>query len=146
MRNRKTTSLDLRERILATYDEDQGTREDVARRFRVSLGMVKKLLQQRRHTGDIAPRHHRAGRKPLILTVHQRQMRALLGQKPDLTLWELRDALALGCSLQAIHVVLVKMGLSYKKRHSGPANKTARTLRGRGKDGGGGKPGSTRRG
>ena len=146
MRNRKTTSLDLRERILATYDEDKGTREDVARRFRVSLGMVKKLLQQRRHTGDIAPRHHRAGRQPLILTVHQRQLRALLGQKPDLTLWELRDALALGCSLQAIHVVLVKMGLSYKKRHSGPANKTARTLRGRGKGGGGDKAGSLRRG
>jgi len=146
MRNRKTTSLDLRERILATYDEDKGTREDVARRFRVSLGLVKKLLQQRRHTGDIAPRHHRAGRKPLILAGHQRQMRTLLGQKPDLTLWELRDALALGCSLQAIHVVLVKMGLSYKKRHSAPASKTAQTLRGRGKDGGGGKPDSTRRG
>lgn len=27
----------------------------MARRFCVSLGMVKKLIQQRRHTGDIAP-------------------------------------------------------------------------------------------
>lgn len=146
MHKRKTTSLDLRERILATYDEDKGTRAEVARRFRVSLGMVKKLLQQRRHTGDIAPRHHRAGRKPLILASHQRQMRALLGQKPDLTLQELRTALALECSLQAIHVVLVKMGLSYKKRHSGPANKTGPILPRRGKAGGGGKAGSTRRG
>ena len=33
----KTISLDLRERILATYDADEGTREAVARRFRVSL-------------------------------------------------------------------------------------------------------------
>ena len=54
MRKRGTTSLDLRERILDTYDAGEGTREDVARRFRVSLGMVKKLLQQRRHTADIA--------------------------------------------------------------------------------------------
>ena len=54
MRKRRTTSLDLRERILDTYDAGEGPREDVARRFRVSLGMVKKLLQQRRHTGDIA--------------------------------------------------------------------------------------------
>ena len=138
--------MDLRERILAAYDEDKGTREDVARRFRVSLGMVKKLLQQRRHTGDIGPRHHRAGRKPLILASHQQQMHALLEEKPDLTLGQLRDALALGCSLQAIHVALAKMGLSYKKRHSGPVNKTARTLRGRGKAGGGNKRGSTRRG
>jgi transposase len=146
MGNRKTISLDLRERILAAYDEGKSTREEVARRFRVSLGMVKKLLQQRRHTGDLAPRHHRAGRKPQILASHQRQMRALLGQKPDLTLQELRAALALECSPQAIHVVLVKMGLSYKKRHSGPASKTGPTLHGRGKGGGGGKAGSIRRG
>jgi len=57
----RTISLDLRERILATYDHDEGTRDDVARRFRVSLGLVKKLLQQRRHTGDIAPRHRFSG-------------------------------------------------------------------------------------
>ena len=49
----KTISLDLRERILAAYDADEGTREEVARRFRVSLGMVKKLLQQRRRLGDM---------------------------------------------------------------------------------------------
>ena len=49
----KTLSLDLRECILASYDNEEGTREAVAERYRVSLGMVKKLLQQRRHTGEI---------------------------------------------------------------------------------------------
>jgi transposase len=146
MGNRRTISLDLRERILAAYDDEEGTREDVARRFRVSLGMVKKLLQQRRRTGSIAARHDRAGRKPRIVDTHRREMRALLGKKPDLTLRELRQAMALECSLQAIHVVLAKMGLTYKKRHSGPANKTGRTLPGRAKGGGGGKAGSIRRG
>src|SRR4051812_23375366 len=146
MHKRKTLSVDLRQRILGAYDEREGTREDIARRFRVSLGMVKKLLQQRRHLGDIAPLHHRAGRKPLIVASHQRQMRKLLREKVDLTLRELRAALALECSLQAIHVTLVKMGLSYKKRRSGPANKSAPTLRGRVRGGGGGKAGSIRRG
>lgn len=113
---------------------------------RVSLGMVKKLIQQRRHGGDIAARHHRCGRKPMILATHQRQMRTLLSQKVDLTLRELREALALECSLQAINVVLSKMGLSYKKRHSARANKIVPTLRGRGKGGGGGKAASIRRG
>ena len=37
--------MDLRERILARYDAVEGTREDMARRFRVSLGMVKSLLR-----------------------------------------------------------------------------------------------------
>ena len=47
----RTLSLDLRERILASYDHEDGTREEIAMRYRVSLGMVKKLLQQRRRTG-----------------------------------------------------------------------------------------------
>ena len=138
MRKRRTTSLDLRERTLAAYDAGEGTREDMARRFRVSLGMVKKLLAQRRHTGCTASRHHLAGRKPRIVAAHQREMRALLGKKPDLTLKELRANLALECSLQAIHVVLGKMGLTYKKRRSVRANRNARTSRGRA--GAGGRP------
>ena len=121
----RTLSLDLRERILASYDQDEGTREEVAHRFRVSLGMVKKLLQQRRRTGDIAHRHRCAGRKPMIVATHQRQLRALLAKKPDLTLKEMRAAMELECSLQAIHAVLARMGLTYKKRHSAPVNKTA---------------------
>src|SRR4030095_5769326 len=98
-----TLSLDLRERILASYDQGEGTREEIAHRYRVSTGMVKKLLQQRRHTGDIRPRHYRSGRKPMILPTHRRQMQELLGRKPDLTLRELRAAADLHCSLPAIH-------------------------------------------
>jgi transposase len=99
--------------------------------------MVKKLLQQRRHTGEIAARHHRSGRKPMILASHQRQMRSLLAKKPDLTLKELRAAVALECSLAAIHYALEKMGLTYKKRRCGPASKTVPTSRGRAGRGGG---------
>jgi transposase len=125
----RTLSLDLRQRILDCYDNDEGTRVEVAHRFRVSLGMVKKLLQQRRRTGDIAARHRLAGRKPMILGSHRSQIGSLLSKKNDLTLRELRQALGLQCSLQAIHVVLGKMGLTYKKRHFGPASKTERTSR-----------------
>jgi|SRR5882672_5366499 len=141
----RTLSLDLRERILCAYDQAEGTRAEMAHRFRVSLGMVKKLLQQRRHTGDIAPRHHLAGRKPLLVATHRSQLRTLLARKPDLTLKEMRAAMELNCSVQAIHVVLAKMGLTYKKRHSAPASRIALTWRGRAKPGGGGRPASTRR-
>jgi transposase len=123
----RTLSLDLRQRILDTYDRKEGTRLEVAHRFRVSLGMVKKLLQQRQRTGDIAPRHRFCGRKPMIVATHRHQIRALLAKKNDLTLKELRQAMDLPCSLQAIHVVLGKMGLTYKKRHSGRVSKTGRT-------------------
>ena len=140
----RTLSLDLRERILAAYDNDEGTRPEIAHRFRVSLGMVKKLLQQRRHTGDIAPRYRFCGRKPMIVATHRSQMRSLLARKNDLTLKELRQATGLKCSLQAINVVLGKLGLTFEKRHSVPASKTARTSPGRAASGVSGNRASTR--
>ena len=133
---KKTLSVDLRKRVLAAYDKGQGTREEIAERFCVSLGMVKKLLQQRRRIGDIAPQHHRSGRKPVLLSEHRRQARQLLQGKPDLTLEELRKAMALDCSLVAIHYMLADMGLTYKKRRCAPASRTARTWRGRAVGGG----------
>jgi transposase len=135
----RTTSLDLRERILAAYDHDEGSRAEMAHRFRVSLGLVKKLLQQRRRTGDIAPRHRFSGRKPMIVATHRSQLRALLARKNDLTLKEMRAATGLKCSLQAINVVLGMMGLTYKKKHSVPASRTAPTSLGRGGSGGNGR-------
>jgi transposase len=122
-----TISMDLRQRILKAYDRGDVTREQVASRFEVSLGMVKKLIQQRRHSGDIAPRHHRSGRKPIILDSHRRALRLLLTKQPDLTLEEIKAHLGLGCTIQAIHYVLVDMGLTYKKRHSARRNNPDRT-------------------
>ncbi len=140
----RTTSLDLRERILTAYDNNEGTRAEMAGRFRVSSGMVKKLLQQRRRTNDIAPRHRFSGRKPMIVATHRSQLRGLLAKKNDLTLKELRGAAGLKCSLQAINVVLGKMGLTYKKRHSAPASKTGPTLHERGGSGASGRRALTR--
>jgi transposase len=142
---RKTISLDLRERILAAYDESKDTREQVARRFRVSEGMVKKLLQQRRHGGDIGPRHHRSGRKPKLLESHRKTLRGLLSKKPDLTLAELRSALALECTLPAIHYVLVELGLTYKKRHCVQPSSNERISSGHVGGGSGSKAGGIRR-
>src|SRR6202012_6169066 len=120
----RTISLDLRERILASYDQKEGTREEIAHRFRVSLGMVKKLLQRRRQGGDIGPRYHRCGLKPGKVAAQGQTFRQLLSRKPDMTLEELRRATALDCTLPAIHYVLEKRGLTYKKRRSVPTSTT----------------------
>ena len=103
-------SMDLRQRILKAYDQGGVTQLEVAKRFDVSHGMVKKLLQQRRRIGDIGPQHHRSGRKPKILETHCREMKRLLAEEPDLTLEELREALGLDCTIQAIHYALADMG------------------------------------
>ena len=141
----KTTSLDLRERIVAAYDEAEGTREQVARRFRVSLGLVKKLLAQRKRTQDLRPRHRFSGRKPKILESHKKQLKTLLADQPDLTLEEMRKLLALSCTLPAIHYVLVELKLTYKKRHCAPPSRTEPTSRGGANTGVGGRAASTRK-
>jgi len=123
-----TLSLDLRVRILTAYDKGDLTRDEIAHRFCVSLGMVKKLIQQRRRLGDIRARHHRSGRKPKILSSHRQAIREKLEAKPDLTLEELCAIIGLDCTIPALHYVLEHMGLTYKKRRSVPASKTAKIL------------------
>ena len=126
----KTLSLDLRERILASYDAGKGTRQDIADRYDVSLGMVKKLLSQRKRTGDIASRYHVCGRKPYFTHELRLQINELIRKRKDITLEELRETLDLNCSLPAIHYVLRDMNLSFKKN---AARQRART---RGRAGG----------
>jgi transposase len=141
----RALSLDIRERILKAYDRGDSTRAQVALRFSVSLGMVKKLLSRRKHDGEIGTRYDRCGRKPLIAQSHGQALRTMLAGKPDMTLQELRQALGLDCSLPAIHYVLADMGLTYKKRLSRPASKVVPTLPVGGRSGSATKSQSTRR-
>ncbi len=118
-----TLSMDLRQRIVSAYDRKQGTQDEIAKRFAVSLGRVKKLLPQRRCTGEIAPRHRFSGRKPKILESHRSRLKELVRAQPDLTLEQLRRKAGLECTLPAIHYVLVDM----EKRRSARSSRTDRT-------------------
>ena len=114
-------------RILAVYDAGKSTREEVAKRFRVSLGFVKKLLCQRKRTGKIEPKHHNSGRRPTITQEQRKALRELLVRKPDATLEQMKAELAMPCTPQAIHYVLESMELTYKKRRCAQASKTGQT-------------------
>jgi transposase len=123
----KTTSLDLRRRIVETYDEGKWTQEEVAKRFRVSHGLVKKLLSQRKRTGQIEARHRFSGRKARLLPERGAELKSLVAKEPDLTLAEMKERMKLECSIGAIHWVLGRLGLTYKKRRSMRPNKTVPT-------------------
>jgi transposase len=126
---KKTLSLDLRQRILDCYDEGTMTRQEVADRFRVSLGMVKKLIQQRKAIGEIGDLYHRVGRKPTISPAMKTRMAEAVGKRPDITLAELREELGLDCSVVTVHNALASMGPTYKKRPSRRASRIAKTSR-----------------
>jgi transposase len=131
----KTLSLDLRERIVAAYDAQEGTREEIAGRFRVSLGMVKKLLQQRRKTNDLGHRHRYSGRKAKVLPKYRDKLAALVAAQPDLTLTQIKEKLTMPCTVPAIHYALVALGLTYKKRLSMRPNKIGQMSRSHGNSG-----------
>ena len=109
-------SLDLRERIVAACDRGGRTQQEVADLFGVSLGVVRKLLAQRRRTGDLTPRYGNCGGRKKILGAHEEMIREVLSERPDATLEELRDAAGLDCTVQAVHYALRRMGFTYKKR------------------------------
>lgn len=124
---KKPISVDLRERIVAAYEAKEGTREEVAKRFKVSLGLVKKLLAQKERTGDLRPRYRYCGRKAKLEPEHGERLKQLVAKEPDLTLVEIKERLELDCTIGAIHWVLARLGLTYKKRHSMRLSKTGRT-------------------
>jgi len=114
----KALSLDIRERIVAAYDAGCLTRQQVADRFMVSTGLVKKLLAQRKKLGHIRSLSHRAGRKPSLAKEDRERLRALVDQTPDSTLKGLRNALGVDCSISTIHNMLREMGITLKKNSS----------------------------
>ncbi|MDB6134536.1 MAG: transcriptional regulator [Verrucomicrobiales bacterium] len=135
MKTLKTLSLDLRERIVACCDAGVETQARIAARFMVSLGMVKKLLLQRRRTGSVENRRFLCGRKPVLLESQRQAMAELLAKEPDLTLAALKERLGLECTLATVHNALGDIGLKYKKRRCAPVSRTGRTSPGHGLSG-----------
>lgn len=118
----KAYSDDLRRRILQAYEHREGAEADLAERFQVSLGYVKKIRQQQRRTGKMERTPHDPGRKPKFTEPIREQLRSWLKQQPDLTLAELQEHLhtqmRLPVSVPSLWVVLRKIGLRLKKSHS----------------------------
>ena len=123
-------SDDLRRRILEAYLGKEGTREQMAARFRVSFGYVKKILRHYKRTQKMERTRHRPGRKPKFTPPIREQLRAWLKSQPDLTLRELQEKLwqeeRLRSSQASLWTTLKKMGLRLKKSRSMPKSKTRR--------------------
>ena len=124
-------SIDLRKRIISAFEAGELNRRQIAQRFCVSYGSVRNLIALWRETGDVSPRYGRCvGRPPKIGPRQQEKLRELLASRCDMTLEELRDGLGLDCTVQAVHLALGRMGLTYKKDPPGQ-RAAARGRRGR---------------
>lgn len=106
-------SMDLRTRVLA--DRDAGlTTQAVAAKYRVSVAWVNRITQRRREKGETTPRKQTRWRTP-ILAGHAETLQALVAERPDRTLVEIRAALATPASVTTVWRALNRLGLSVKK-------------------------------
>jgi transposase len=120
-------SIDLRQRVVAACDRGEETREQIARRFCVSVPWVYKLLRRRREAGTIAPKPHGGGQPPAFDADAAERLRRAVADCPDATLEELREAAGVGCGVSAVHRALERLGLPRKKSRSRPPSKTGRS-------------------
>jgi len=122
----KPTSIDLRERIVAAYDAGEGTRQQIAARFKVSLGLVKKLLAQRKSLGTIEPQYQNVGRRPAFDGEDLKKLDTFLRKRADATLMEIQVYFngCVSCSIQAIANAIKRLGWRYKKNRYEPVSKT----------------------
>ena len=122
----KTYPIELRKRVLQVVDQNQITREEIARMFDVSTFWIRKLLRQRKLTGSIEPLPRTQGRKPAFVGDMLNELDELVKCQCDITLAEIKKHFAgrVRCSLQAIANNLKRLGWGYKKNRYMRLSKT----------------------
>jgi len=114
-------SVDLRQRIVDSYFDGEGTHAQIAERFRVSPSSVTRCLALARAQESLEPLPHSGGRShQKIFDEHQEALRKWLQEQPDLTLAELCELLLTNYGVeitttQVSRVLNHKMGLTRKK-------------------------------
>jgi transposase len=133
-------SNDLRRKFLQSYEDGEGTLEELAEQYRVSLGWAKKISAARSRTGQIERPPWRRGPVSRVTGEVQDWIREQIRRQSDVTLMELQAGLekVKGCrlSMGRLWMALRDMGLRLKKSHSTPRSKTRRKLTGSVKPGG----------
>ena len=112
--------------MLQVVDQNQMTREEIARMFDISTFWIRKLLRQRKLTGSIEPLPRTQGRKPAFVGDMLNELDELVKCQCDITLAEIKKHFAgmVSCSLQAIANNLKRLGWGYKKNRYMRLSKT----------------------
>src|SRR5215218_11520510 len=111
-------SQDLRERVIG-FMALGGSPRAAAVRFNVSVISAARWAQRWRAEGHVRPRAMGGDRRSR-LSEHRARVLQLVAQQPDLTLQEIRSALAASCGitvgLSTVHRFLCAHNLTLKKR------------------------------
>ncbi len=121
----KTYSMDLRERVAAACDAHDGTREEIAARFSVSVSWIRQLMRRRHETGSLAPKPRGGGRARAFDGEADARLRAAVRADADATLRELAAAAGVAGVPSVVHRALKRLGITRKKSRGGRPSRTA---------------------
>ena len=115
-------SVDLRERVVASFDREGMTDQEAAALFRIGEATVRRWKRLKRETGALRRRPGGGGNPPRIAPEQYDVVLAILGEHPDLTdqevAWEFHRRTGHSVSRSSMNRVLLKLGLTRKKRAS----------------------------
>jgi len=124
----KAYSLDLRQKIVEAYNNQEGSYRQLAQRFRVSFSFVKRLLKRYKDTGKIEPKPHAGGHNCKVKAEQLDIVRQLVEEDNDAILEELCSSFyqktQLRVSRATMGRILEKLNLTRKKKRFTPANET----------------------
>jgi transposase len=126
----KAYSLDLRQKIIETYEAGGITQREFAEQFHVSLNFIVTLLQRWRAEATLEPKKRGAVMKPLLTPEIMHFLDQQIKQECDLSLWQLvelvREKYGVSVSTKTMSRMLRRENLRYKKNAFTPASKIAK--------------------
>lgn len=109
--------MDLRQRIVAAYNNKEGSIRQLAERFKVSKSSTERVINLEGSTGSVAPKPHSGGRT--AIEVDPALIRAWLDETCDLTQQQLAERLTehtgQAVSRSTIGRSLKRFGITRKK-------------------------------
>jgi transposase len=118
----KSSSLDLRARIVEAHLQKEGSIRQLAQRFKVSARFVWALLHRCHQTGSYAPKPQGGGNPSCRNPSQHEIITELVKQSPDVTLKALWQHVESTChvtpSKSSMQRALAKLQLTRTKRHS----------------------------
>ena len=119
--------MGIRKLIKMNYDAGMSV-ETISKAFQVGKASIYRFKQREKGTGTIEPTYQNCGRKPEVCTEKLEEMDALIAERPDITLMEIKEHMHLSIQKSEIsNIVRLKLGYRYKKRWYTPVNVTERT-------------------
>ena len=110
--------MDLRKRVARACEAREGTQAEIAKRFKVSVDWVKKLLRRQRQSGSLEPLPHGGGRTAKFTGPRLEALKRDVEAHPDASLQELLDRSKIDGSIMAVQRALERLGCHRKKSRS----------------------------